>query len=309
MGRFPSTRLRRAATSLALALAVLAVAALPADAARRPPGPGAGGAEAARGRAHGSRCPFRWRKAKRARATTCASPATAASRTQMQTVHVRGARAHAAAAAGTLVLEGALLGQGQLALVEHPAGRRAPEGRRLPAVAADGAARHGRRTGRRHGHVRRLDGRPRASRATSCSRARQGARRGAAAPLTAPGSPARRPSCCGCARVDARRPCLAWPRRSPAPGAPVHRHSCRPRRPADVHAITVADTSVALAWDPAHDPDGTVMRYAVYRNGVLLGQPHSTRSWPRIWRPQRPTPSRSWRSTVAATSPTRAPWT
>jgi chitodextrinase len=49
-----------------------------------------------------------------------------------------------------------------------------------------------------------------------------------------------------------------------------------PDAPGNVHAITVADTSVALAWDPAHDSDGTVTRYAVYRNGALLGQPHST---------------------------------
>jgi spore germination protein YaaH len=49
-----------------------------------------------------------------------------------------------------------------------------------------------------------------------------------------------------------------------------------PDAPGNVHAITVADTSVALAWDPAHDSDGSVTGYAVYRNGVLLGQPHST---------------------------------
>ena len=60
------------------------------------------------------------------------------------------------------------------------------------------------------------------------------------------------------------------PARALAPTTP------RPTRPANVHAITVADTSVALAWDPAHDSDGSVTRYAVYRNGVLLGQPHST---------------------------------
>ena len=49
-----------------------------------------------------------------------------------------------------------------------------------------------------------------------------------------------------------------------------------PDAPGNVHAITIADTSVALAWDVAHDPDGTVKRYAVYRNGVLLGQPSTT---------------------------------
>jgi hypothetical protein len=49
-----------------------------------------------------------------------------------------------------------------------------------------------------------------------------------------------------------------------------------PDAPGNVHAITVADTSVALAWDAAHDADGSVGRYAVYRNGALLGQSRST---------------------------------
>ena len=68
-----------------------------------------------------------------------------------------------------------------------------------------------------------------------------------------------------------------------------------PAAPANVRAITVADTSVALAWDPAVDPDGTVRRYAVYRNGVLLGQPAATGFLARSLAPATP-----YRFTVAA---------
>ena len=45
---------------------------------------------------------------------------------------------------------------------------------------------------------------------------------------------------------------------------------------------------MALSWDPARDPDGSVRRYAVYRNGVLLGQPATTGYLARSLAPSTP---------------------
>ena len=79
MGRFSSIRLRAVATSLALALAVLAAAGAPADAARRPPGPEAGGARRALRRAHRAGARSAGTRPSGPRATTCGSRATGAS--------------------------------------------------------------------------------------------------------------------------------------------------------------------------------------------------------------------------------------
>ena len=185
----PRLRLRAVATSLALALRG-------AGRCRRSR-PTPRGVPRARSRRRPQRAPSCARRRCRSagtrpsgpRATTCGSRATGASRSQMQTVHVRAARRSLLLAARALVLEGALDGQGQLALVEHHAGRRAPEGRRVPAHAPDRAAGHGGRA-------------PTASR--SCSAPRRttayvaryellaGGKviaRGSAAPLTAQGLP------------------------------------------------------------------------------------------------------------------------
>ena len=215
-----------------------------------PAGAGAGGAEAARGRARPRRCRSAGTRPGAPRATTCASPATAASGRRCRRCALRGVEDAAAAPARALVLEGALGGQDQLALVEHPPGRRAAEGRPVPAHAPDRAARDRRRGEQRHRCVRRLEGQPRASRATSCwPGSGKVLARGAAAPITAQGL--------ACATMFVLRACArstppATSRRpppSPARGrAPCTDHAA-PAAPGNVRAITVADTSVALAWD------------------------------------------------------------
>ena len=86
------------------------------------------GARPVRRRRHPSRAPscarppvpFRWHTAKRARGYDLRVARDRRFRTQMQTVHVRASGAHLLLLPGPLVLEGALHGQGQLALVEHP---------------------------------------------------------------------------------------------------------------------------------------------------------------------------------------------
>ena len=99
--------------------------ALPADAARRPPGPKQA-APAARSVVRTAQVAFRWHKAKRAKGYDLRIARDRRFTSQMQTVHVRAAERTPAARSRTLVLEGPLDGQGQLALVEHHAGRRAP---------------------------------------------------------------------------------------------------------------------------------------------------------------------------------------
>ena len=99
--------------------------------------------------------------------------------------------------------------------------------------------------------------------------------RGAAAPLTATGIP-----CATTYVFTVRARDAAGNASRPSPVARAKTHACTdqlaPSAPGGVRAITVTDTSVTLAWDAARDPDGTVTRYAVYRNGVLLGQSQST---------------------------------
>ena len=116
----------------AVALVALAALALPADAARRPPGP-AQAAPKPRAVVHTAKVPFRWQKAKRARGYDVRVARDRLFTSGMQTVHLRGANARLLLAPGPLVLEGARDGQGQLALVEHPAARRPPQGRRVSA--------------------------------------------------------------------------------------------------------------------------------------------------------------------------------
>ena len=126
-----------------------------------------------------------------------------------------------------------------------------------------------------HRHVRRIEGRSRrralraAGAAARCSHA--------APPRPSPRRAFRAPPSSRCASAPSTPPATppgSRPSRN-ARSRAVHR-LLAPDAPGNMRAITVADTSVALAWDAASDPDGTVGRYAVYRNGVLLGMPHST---------------------------------
>jgi spore germination protein YaaH len=98
--------------------------------------------------------------------------------------------------------------------------------------------------------------------------------RGSAAPLTAIGIP-----CATLYTLTVRAFDAAGNASQPSPVAHAKTHACTdqlpPDAPGNVRALSVSDTSIALAWDPARDPDGTVSRYAVYRNGVLLGQSQS----------------------------------
>ena len=311
MGRFSSIPLRAVAASLALALPVLAAAGAPADAARRPPGPKQA-APAARRRAHRpGAVPLAQGQARPGlRPADRARPRLHLADADGPPARRQGARL---LLARTLVLEGARDGQGQLALVEHPPGRRAPAGRRLPAHAPDRAARDGGRRGQRHGHVRRLEGRRRRRALRAPGGQRKVIARGIAAPITAQSAALRDALHAARARPRRSRPRLAGSRPSHTRArAPCTDHLA-PDAPGNVHAITVADTSVALAWDAATIPTAPSSRYAVYRNGVLLGQPTTTGFLARTSRPPRPTPSRSWPSTAAATArptarSTARPW-
>ena len=206
------------------------------------------------------------------RATTCGWPATARFTSQ----HADAARCAAPRRslllrAGPLVLEGARGRQAQLALVEHP--RRSSCGRsgdRVPADAPDRAACDRGRREQHHRHVRRLEGRSRASPATSCWRAARCSP--AASPHRSPrrASPARRSSSAR-ARPRRRRPRVAaLARRATRGRAPAPTTSRRPR-PRTCGRSRSPTRASRWPGIPRVDPDGTVRRYAVYRNGVLLG--------------------------------------
>jgi hypothetical protein len=273
MGRFSSIRLGAVATSLALALAVLAAAAVPADAARRPPGPKQA-APAARSVVRTAQVAFRWHKAKRAKGYDLRIARDRRFTSQMQTVHVRVSSARLLLAPGRWFWKVRSTGKVNsrwsniTQVVVRPTGDAYPPTRptalRVTAVAADsvtvmfGASQD-------DGHVARydlLDG----SKVIAS---------GSAAPLTAQSLPCatlftlRVRAVDGVGHVSAASPVAHARTRPCTDGIP-------PDAPGNVHAITVSDTSVALAWDVARDPDGSVQRYAVYRNGVLLGQPRTT---------------------------------
>ena len=273
MGRFSSIRLRAVATSLALALAVLAAGGVPADAARRPPGPKQA-APAARSVVRTAQVAFRWHKAKRARGYDLRIARDRRFTSQMQTVHVRAANAHLLLAPGRWFWKVRSTGKVNsrwsniTQVVVRPKGDAYPPTRptalQVTAVAADSVTVM---FGASHddGYVARYE----------LLAGSKVIARGSAAPLIAQALPCatlftlRVRAVDGAGHVSALSP-VAHTRTRPCTDA------IAPDAPGNVHAITIADTSVALAWDVAHDPDGTVKRYAVYRNGVLLGQPSTT---------------------------------
>ena len=272
MGRHPSTRLRAVATSFSLAL-VLATA-LPADASRRPPGPKQA-SPAARSVVQSAQVPVRWHVAKRARGYDLRIARDRRFSSEMQTVHVRVAGTRLLLAPGRWFWKVRSTGKlnsrwsNIMQVVVRPKGDAYPPSRptalRVTAVAADsvtvmfGGSRD-------DGHVARYE---------LLSGSTKVIATGAAAPLTA-----QRLACATTFTLRVRAVDAVGHVSATSPVAHARTHACTdgvpPDAPGNVHAITVADTSVALAWDPAHDSDGTVTRYAVYRNGALLGQPHST---------------------------------
>ena len=305
MGRFSSTWRTFAATSLALSLITLiAGTQLPAMAAWHPPGP-TQAAPVKRAVVRSATVHFRWHMAKNARGYDLRVARDRRFSMGMQTVHMRTLKARLCSRRG------------------------AGTGRCARPASSTRAGRISRNYGAPHGDVYPPT-RPSALRVTAVAEnsitvtfgAAKDDRgvvryellgggkvlaRGAAAPLTALGLP-----CATCLR------CACAPRRRRARLAALARRNARsrpctdklaPDAPGNMRAITVADTSVALAWDPARDPDGSVRRYAVYRNGVLLGCRRAPASWPAAWRPRRRTTSRSPRSTAAITARPTAPST
>jgi spore germination protein YaaH len=272
MGRFFSIRLRTAAAPIAAGLTIL-VAALPADAARRPPGPKQA-APAARSVVQSARVPFRWHKAAHAKGYDLRIARDRRFRSQMVTLHVRVVGKRVLLAPGRWFWKVRATGKVNsrwsniMQVVVRPSGDAYPPSRptalRVTAVAADsitvmfGASQD--------------DGRVAAYELLSGGKV---IARGAAAPLTAQSL-----ACATTFTLRVRALDAAGHLSVTSPVAHARTRPCTdtavPDAPGNVHAITVADTSVALAWDPAHDPDGIVTRYAIYRNGVLLGQPHST---------------------------------
>jgi spore germination protein YaaH len=274
MARSTSTWRARIVALPALALLALATAVLPADAARRPPGP-AQAAPEPRAVVHTAKVPFRWQKARRARGYDLRVARDRRFKLEMQTLHVRVAKAQLllipgrwfwkVRAAGKVNSRWSNIRQ----VVVRPKGDAYPPARptalRVTAVAegsvtvAFGASKDDRGVKRYEllaGNGKVLG-------------------RGAASPFTAEGI--------ACATTFVLRVRAVDTAGHVSQASPVARARTRPctdhlapEVPGNIRAITVADTSVALAWDAARDSDGSVSRYAVYRNGVLLGQPHAT---------------------------------
>jgi spore germination protein YaaH/chitodextrinase len=292
MARFTMTS--RGCTLLVLAASILALAVLtsPADAARRPPGP-AQAAPKPRAVVTTSKVPFRWRKAKHAHSYDLRVARDRGFKSQMQTLRLRGAKTQ------LLLLPGRWFWKVRSAgkvnsrwsnirqVVVRPKGDPYPPTRptalRVTAVAENS--------------VTVTFGASRDNRAVARYELLAGGRvvaRGVTAPITAQGL--------ACATVFVFRVRALDAAGHVSQDSPVARARTRactdhapPAAPANIRAITVADTSVALAWDPAVDSDGTVRRYAVYRNGVLLGQPAATGFLARSLAPSTP-----YRFTVAA---------
>ena len=272
MGRYSSTWRALAAASLALT-GLLAGTQLPASAAWHPPGPKQS-APAKRAVVRSAQVPFRWHKAKQARGYDLRVARDRRFTAGMQTLHVRALKARLLLAPGRWYWKVRATGKrnsrwsniSQLTVAPrgdaYPPTR--PSALRVTAVAASSiSVTFGASTDDRGVARYELLGGGKVL------------ARGAAAPLTAQGLP--------CATLFALRVRAVDAAGHVSPLSPVANARSRPctdsiapDAPGNVHAITVADTSVALAWDPAHDPDGSVSRYAVYRNGVLLGMPHST---------------------------------
>jgi len=292
MARFSTTSRGRTLLVLAAAILALAVLTSTADAARRPPGP-AQSAPKARAVVTTAKVPFRWLKAKRVQGYDLRVARDRGFKSQMQTVRLRGARTQ------LLLLPGRWFWKVRSAgkvnsrwsnirqVIVRPKGDPYPPTRpaalRVTAVAENS--------------VTVTFGASKDNRAVTRYELLAGSRvvaRGVTAPITAQGL--------ACATIFVFRVRALDAAGHVSRDSPVARARTRactdhvaPAAPANVRAITVADTSVALAWDPAVDPDGTVRRYAVYRNGVLLGQPAATGFLARSLAPATP-----YRFTVAA---------
>ena len=274
MGRPTSTWPARAAALVALAALALAVAALPADAARRPPGP-AQAAPKPRAVVTTARVPFRWKKAKRAKGYDLRVARDRGFKTQMQTLHMTGVKAQLVLLPGRWYWK--VRSSGKLnsrwsnirQVVVRPKGDAYPP-TRPTALRVTGVA---------QSTVTVTFGASTDDRAVTGYELLAGngkvLAQAPAAPITAIGL-----SCATTLVLRVRAMDGAGHLSVASPVANVRTRPCTdqlpPEAPPNIRAITVADTSVALAWDPAHDPDGAVLRYAVYRNGVLLGQPAST---------------------------------
>ena len=292
MARFSTTSRGRTLLVLAASLLTLTALTSPADAARRPPGP-AQAAPKPRAVVTTARVPFSWHKAKRVQGYDLRVARDRGFRSQMQTLRLRGVKTQ------LLLLPGRWFWKVRSAgkinsrwsnirqVVVRPKGDPYPPTRpaalRVTAVAENG--------------VTVTFGASRDNRAVTQYELLAGSRvvaRGATAPITAQGL--------ACATVFVFRVRALDAAGHVSQDSPVARARTRPctdhaapAAPANVRAITVADTSVALAWDPAVDSDGTVRSYAVYRNGVLLGQPATTGFLARSLAPSTP-----YRFTVAA---------
>ena len=292
MARFSTTSRGRTLLVLAASILALAVLTSTADAARRPPGP-AQAAPKPRAVVTTAKVPFRWLKAKRVQGYDLRVARDRGFKSQMQTLRLRGARTQ------LLLLPGRWFWKVRSAgkinsrwsnirqVIVRPKGDPYPPTRpaalRVTAVAENS--------------VTVTFGASKDNRAVTRYELLAGSKvvaRGVTAPITAQGL--------ACATIFVFRVRALDAAGHVSRDSPVARARTRactdhvaPAAPANVRAITVADTSVALAWDPAVDPDGTVRRYAVYRNGVLLGQPAATGFLARSLAPATP-----YRFTVAA---------
>jgi spore germination protein YaaH len=268
MGRSFLCRRRRGATAFAAAFVVLSASALPADAARRPPGP-AQAAPKPRAVVATARVPFRWAPASKAGYDLRVGRDRAFTKS-MQTLHVRAARAVVLLLPGRWYWKVRSSGginsrwSNIRQVTVRPKGDAYPPTRptalRITSVGQDS--------------VTVMFGAASDDHAVTAYVLASGGKvlaRGKAAPLTATGIP-----CATTYVFTVRALDAAGNASQPSPVARAKTHACTdqlpPDAPAAMRALTVADTSVALAWDPAHDADGTISRYAVYRNGVLLGQ-------------------------------------
>jgi spore germination protein YaaH len=263
-----------AAAALALSLTtVLAGPQLTATAAWHPPGPKQA-APAKRALVRTAQVPFRWHKARKARGYDLRVARDRRFSTGMQTLHVLSVRASVLLGAGRWFWKVRATGKvnsrwSNIAqIVVKPRGDAyaptRPSALRVTAVAADsvtvtfGASQDDR-------GVVRYD----------LLAGSKVLARGVAAPITAQGL-----ACATTFVLRVRASDAAGHVSVASPVAQVRTRPCSdttaPDAPGNLHAITIADTNVALAWDAARDPDGIVRRYAVYRNGVLLGMPQST---------------------------------
>jgi spore germination protein YaaH len=293
MGRFSSTWRGRTPAAPAVALLALAVLAIPVDAARRPPGP-AQAAPKPRAVVHTAQVPFRWQKAKRVLGYDLRLARDRGFASQMLTVRVRGVRASLLLQPGRWFWKVRTAGKVNSRwsnirqVVVRPKGDPYPPTRptalRVTAVTENA--------------VTVSFGASKDNRAVTGYELLAGGgkvlARGVTAPITA-----ERLACATMFVLRVRALDGAGHASQDSPVARVRTRACTdhlaPSAPANVRAITVADTSVALAWDPAIDSDGMVRRYAVYRNGVLLGQPATTGFLARSLAPATP-----YRFTVAA---------